>query len=252
MTAGPRSPESAPRGFPPTRLSLIDALGSADQAERERAVGMLVTIYWRPVYFHLRGKWQATREDAEDLTQEFFARALTSGLLAAYDPHEARFRTYLRGCLDHLAANARRAAGRLKRGGGATMLSLDFAGAEHELAAMAGTATADAEEQFHREWVRALFTVAVGALRELAASGGHDVRFRLFERYDLAPMEDAARPSYKELAGEFGLPVTQVTNHLAWARREFRRLVLEQLRAICGSEAEFREEARELLGVDPP
>lgn len=252
MTADPLRPDSAPRGFPATRVSLIEALGSEDQAERERAIGALVTIYWRPVYFHLRAKWRATREDAEDLTQEFFAGALTSGVLSAYDPDQARFRTYLRGCLDHLAANARRAAGRLKRGGGATILSLDFAGAEQELAASAGTAAEDAEDRFHQEWVRALFTAAVGALRELAAAGGHMVRFRLFERCDLEPMGDAARPSYRDLAEEFGLPVTQVTNHLAWARREFRRLVLDQLRAISGSEAEFRAEARELLGVDPP
>jgi hypothetical protein len=49
-----------------------------------------------------------------------------------------------------------------------------------------------------------------------------------------------------------GLPVTQVTNHLAWARREFRRHVLAALRSLTGSEEEFRLEVRELLGVDPP
>jgi hypothetical protein len=48
-----------------------------------------------------------------------------------------------------------------------------------------------------------------------------------------------------------GLPVTQVTNHLYWARREFRAAVLLVLREITASEAEFRAEARALLGVDP-
>ena len=64
---------------------------------------------------------------------------------------------------------------------------------------------------------------------------------------------DAARgPSYAELAREMGIPETQVTNHLAWARREFRRLVLEALEEATGSEEEFRAEARQLLGIDPP
>ena len=52
------------------------------------------------------------------------------------------------------------------------------------------------------------------------------------------------------LRPSIGLPVTQVTNHLAWARREFRRLILERLRELSASDAEFRSEARELLGVE--
>ena len=58
----------------------------------------------------------------------------------------------------------------------------------------------------------------------------------------------AKRPAYRTIAEELGLPVTQVTNHLAWARRELRRLVLERLRSLTSSDAEFREEAEELLG----
>ena len=73
-------------------------------------------------------------------------------------------------------------------------------------------------------------------------------QFRLFERYDLA---ETAAPSYAELADEFGISSTTVTNYLAWARREFRRCVLDQLREITGSDEEFRREARSLLGIRP-
>lgn len=71
--------------------------------------------------------------DAEDLAQEFFSRAVQRGFFDDYDPERARFRTYLRTCLDRFAANARRDERRLKRGGGVTMLSLDVAGVEREL-----------------------------------------------------------------------------------------------------------------------
>ena len=55
--------------------------------------------------------------------------------------------------------------------------------------------------------------------------------------------------TYQVLAESFGIPPTQVTNLLAWARREFQRIVLERLREITATEREFREEAKSLLGV---
>jgi hypothetical protein len=100
--------------------------------------------------------------------------------------------------------------------------------------------------------VRSLFGLAVEALRRRCTEAGKDVHFALFERYDLDGPDAAARSSYADLAREMGIPETQVTNHLAWARREFRRLVLEALEEATGSEEEFRTEARQLLGIDPP
>ena len=107
------------------------------------------------------------------------------------------------------------------------------------------------DEYFHREWVRSLFGLAVEALRRRCAEAGKTVSFALFERYDLDGPDAARGPSYAELAREMGMAETQVTNHLAWARREFRRLVLEALEEATGSEEEFRAEARQLLGIDP-
>jgi hypothetical protein len=72
----------------------------------------------------------------------------------------------------------------------------------------------------------------------------------VFARYDLDDAEPG-RPSYAALAGELGLSITDVTNHLAAARREFRRISLELLRQMTGSEDEFRREARSLLGHSP-
>ena len=60
-----------------------------------------------------------------------------------------------------------------------------------------------------------------------------------------------APPRYADLASRFGVPVTQVANYLHWARNRFRGHVLETLRSLTGSEAEFREEARALLGREP-
>lgn len=238
--------------FPPTRFSVVRAIASPDPEVRDRAFGTLVTAYWKPVYKYLRIKWRLADEDAEDATQAFFAQAFEKAFFERYDPDRARFRTFLRTCLDGFAQNQRKWAGREKRGGGARVLSLDFESAEGELRQHEVADGLDMEEYFHREWVRHLFAVAVEALREGSARAGRTTAFALFERYDLEGPDAAPRLTYARLGEELGLPVTQVTNELAWARREFRRIVLATLREICGSDAEYRAEARALLGVDPP
>ncbi|HEX6051202.1 MAG TPA: sigma-70 family RNA polymerase sigma factor [Gemmatimonadaceae bacterium] len=244
--------------FPATRHSVIAGIASTDHQERRIAFDALISAYWRPVYKYVRIRWRADRDDAADLTQEFFARAFEKNTLARFDPGRARFRTFLRVCLDGFVANEHKAAGRMKRGGGLSFVSLDFAAAESELqgvpsvngvdgVAMPG---ADDDDFFRREWIRALFADAVAALREACNATGKDVHFTVFQRYDLD--ENAGgRPTYAQLASELGIPVTQVTNYLAFARRELRRLVLERLHALSATDDEFRLEARELFGIDP-
>jgi hypothetical protein len=106
--------------------------------------------------------------------------------------------------------------------------------------------TASPEDEFRREWVRSLFGRAVERLRAECAHRGRETVFRAFERYDLE--EERSSRTYADLALELGISVTHVTNSLALARREFRRILLEDLRAVTSSEEEFQEEARSLLG----
>src|SRR6059058_4267906 len=89
----------------------------------------------------------------------------------------------------------------------------------------------------------------VAETRVSCESEGKLIQVALFERYDL---DDAdPKPSYAQLAHELGLSVTDVTNYLAFARREFRRCVLDQLREMTASDEEFRREAQAVLGVEP-
>lgn len=236
--------------FPPTRGSVVLAAAHGDGEVRREALERLAASYWRPVYAYLRLRWRAAREDAEDMTQEFFAHALAKETFARFDPAKGRFRTFLRTCLDGFATNWRKAERRLKRGGGGERLPLDFAGAEAELARLAveEAAALSPEELFHREWARGLFARAVGELRAATLAAGRTAHWALFERYDLEGPDAAERPTYGALAAELGLTTVQVTNYLAAMRRDLRRLVLTELRAATGSEAEYRAEARALLG----
>ena len=135
-----------PAMFPPTRLSVVERLASDDPTARSLAWEAVVAAYWRPVYKYLRVKWTLDADDAADLTQEFFASALEREVVEKYDPSRARFRTYLRLCLDGFASNARKAERRLKRGGGITMVPLDFETAEGEMATHTPVVEADIDD----------------------------------------------------------------------------------------------------------
>lgn len=236
--------------FPLTRISVLEAARSSNPAERSQALDLLFAAYWKPIYKYIRLKYSQAPEDAQDLTQGFFTELMERPLLARFDPARSRLRTYLRMCVDSFALNELKSASRKKRGGDVVHLSLDFGAAEGEFAkqavAPAAIPSPDSLEQFfEKEWIRSLFSLAVEDLRALSAEQKKDKGFAIFEAYDLDGDEAV---SYKQLAEQQGLSVSDVTNSLAWARREFRRLALERLRALSGSDSEFEREARSLFG----
>lgn len=250
----PRSPRPSFAAFPQTRLTVVDRLRDREPAVRRLAADDFISAYWRPVYVYLRVRWRLNAEDAEDATQGIFAAAIERATFDSFDPAKARFRTFLRVCLDRFVQSERRAAQRLKRGGGQLTLSLDFADAEGDIHHLEPADPIDLEEFFRREFIRALFARAVADTRDACARAGKPVQFAIFERYDLDRQQAdfGARLAYADLARELGLTVHQVTNHLAAARRIFRARVLDHLRDATGSDEEFRAEARELLGLLTP
>jgi len=236
--------------FPPTRRSVMEAVRSMDAGERERALDLLCAAYWKPVYKYVRLRWNRTPDAAEDLTQGFFVELLERELLGKFDARKSRLRTYLRLCVDSFVMNEDKAGRRQKRGGGIPHVALDFSAAEEELGSTvvdpAKIASPESfEEFFLKEWVRSLFASAIEELRELCAARGRERTFHLFEAYDLLGNE---KISYEQLSSEYGIPLTDVTNALAWARREFRKIALDRLRELSGSEEEFHREARAAFG----
>jgi len=241
-----------PGEFPTTRHSIVQALSSPEPEVRRRAFDTLARCYWKPVYKYVRLRWHADPQDAEDLTQDFFAQAFEKGHLDRYDPAKARFRTYLRVCVDGAVANAKKAGARLKRGGGIVFVPMDFPAAEHETLAVTGdTADGTEEEFFRREWIRSLFELALGRLRDECQTEGKETAFRLFQKYDVEREAEIPAPTYAGLAQAFNVPETQVTNLLAYARRRFRHHVLEVLGELTASDEEFAAEARDILGASP-
>lgn len=218
---------------------MIEALRSGDPERRSRATELLVRAYRGPVLDSIRWRWSLDPDDAEDRVQDFFATALEKEWLERFDPSRARFRTFLRMAAHRFVAKAVETEGRVKRGGGVVALSLDDVAEfvpDHE-----------EERRFRDAWVRSIFDLALERLRREATARERTVHVTLFEEYDLVEHE---RPTYDALGARHGLGPSQVINHLAWARRRFRLHVLETLRSLSASDAEYRDDVRELLGIE--
>jgi RNA polymerase sigma factor (sigma-70 family) len=197
------------------------------------ALDRVISIYWKPVYRFIRIKFHKSNEDAKDLTQGFFATALERDLFTRFDPEKASFRTYLRMAVEGYAVNQHAAANRLKRG----------RGIEFETIGEQVVADESPEQVFEREWQRQLFCLAVDDLRTHSEGCGKQLQFQIFQAYDLA---ENRRPSYAELARQYSVPETSVTNHLAWARRMLRTFLTERLRGTTAGPRELRDEMRRI------
>ena len=199
-----------------------------------------MAAYRSPVIAVLQQRWGMQLADAEDLAHDFFAQALARDWLARYDPEKGRFRTFLRTCLLAYAATAHEASMRHKRGGGLKHVPLEDAtliATDDDTAAI-----------FDREWMRSVLSIALAALHDECIAEDRATTWQVFSAYDVEGADLDARPTYESLAKRIGIPPTQVTNYLNWARRRFRAHVLETVRELTANDAEYREEVRALLG----
>lgn len=198
--------------FPSTRQTLLNEAMRGEAGQ----LNALAEMYWQPCYRYVRWRFHSSHEEAQDLVQGFFAGVIEQGILERFDRGRGSFRPYFRACLEQSVMKQKTADGREKRGGKAEKVDLD-AGAQ------VASGDENPEERFEREWEREVF---IQAVEELKGQCEGNVRYQVFAEYDLSEGE---RPSYDELARRHGLPVTTITNHLAWARRELGKLVRKQL-----------------------
>jgi hypothetical protein len=103
---------------------------------------------------------------------------------------------------------------------------------------------------FEKEWARSVFTMAIDRLKRETEAKNKSVAYEIFARFDLEAGDEPARPSYRDLAEQFKIKETDVTNYLAAMRRQLKRIILDLMRELTGSEEEFREEVRALFGGD--
>ncbi|MFO0612802.1 MAG: sigma-70 family RNA polymerase sigma factor [Polyangiaceae bacterium] len=237
--------------FPPTRASLVAQLDDRDPVARARALDALVRHYGAPVHAYLRARFPSNAEEARDLTQAFFAKAIEDGTLRSFDPARGRFRSFIKLCAERFALNERKAARRLRRGG--AVVHVDVDAVERTLEAMGPGL--DPDEAFHRVWLE---TFLRGGLEELEAdcrARGREIQFEVFQFLVMAPApEPDGAPkarSYADAAAHLHTSVSKVTNYLFTMKRMLREILTRRLREACSSEEEFTDLAPLVLGPPP-
>lgn len=229
--------------FPATAWSVIRGAQDTPGDSTSRALGRLISVYWRPVYWTLRRDWNAGPEDARDLTQEYFARFLETEMVDSVREDLGRFRSYVKATLKHFMLHQRRHDAAWKRGGDHRIVALeDLSQVESDPA----DRTASPSQQFERELMQSILQQALADLERSSAKRNRSEAFALFHTYYL----DQAGPrslTYAALGAQFGLGNHEIKNTLADLRSRYRSIVLGYLRDGVSSEEEMTAELREVF-----
>jgi RNA polymerase sigma-70 factor (ECF subfamily) len=222
---------------------VLAARGDSATVARE-ALETLCRSYWYPLYAYARRMGQAPH-DAEDLTQEFFARLLEKDWLLAAAPEKGRFRTFLLVALKRFMAKEWQRAGAQKRGGGRQHLSLDTTDAEQRYAGEP-TEPWTAEDIYERRWAMTLLQQALEQLRAEFAEGGKEAEFECLKHWLSA---DRGGIPYAELAAELGHSEGAARVAVHRLRKRFRQLFREVIAATVAEGESVEEELRHLVAV---
>lgn len=231
--------------FVTTRWSLVLSAGCAEEGQGQAALTNLCQTYWYPLYAYVRGRGYV-REDAQDLTQAFFARLLEKNWIASADREKGRFRTFLLTALKRFLCDEWDKARAQKRGGRVTLLPLEFETAETRWGREPASAELNPEQSFERRWVFALLDEVLKRLREEFAREGNAGLFA-----ELAPalVDGGASLAYAEIGRKLGLSESAIKSAAHRLRQRYRTLLRSEIAETVASPAEVDEELRHLFAV---
>jgi len=247
MTAHETNEAAASRGpgdFTTTHWSVVLAAGDAASPQAQAALERLCQTYWYPLYAYVRRRGYSP-EDAQDLTQEFFARLLAKQWLSMADPERGRFRSFLLAALNHFLDKEWARARCAKRGGGRPALPFDPAEGERWYGREASDSRS-AEQIYERNWALRVLTHVRSRLREEYARDGNAGRFDVLEAFlpgEVCPL------SYAEAATQWGAAESTVRSAVHRLKRRYGELLRRELAHTVANPAEVDGELRYLISV---
>ena len=230
--------------FATTHWTAVIAAGHGGSQEAEVALEELCRRYWFPLYVYVR-RQTATREDAEDLTQAFFARFLEKNYLEKLTAQKGKFRAFLLASLKHFLANEWDRANRQKRGGGATTLSLDWQDADARYQ-IEPADNSSPDKLYDRAWAVTLLEKVLGRLRD---ENARDEQAKLFEQLRGFLMVGTSAIPYGEAAARLDMNEGAVRVAVHRLRRRYRELLREEISQTLVDPAHVGEEMRTLFSA---
>lgn len=228
--------------FATTRWTMVRAAGLDASPAVDEALETLCAAYWFPLYAYVR-RHGFSKEDAEDLTQAFFAKLLERRDFAGLKQENGRFRAFLLAALKNFLSNERDRAGRLKRGGNITHFSLDWQSADTQFL-IADSTGPSPDQAFDREWAVALLERVIVKLREEAVAEGRGERFEQLKVF-LTASKDAI--PYAEKARETGMEESALRVAVHRLRKRYRELLRHEVGHTLSDPAMVEEELAVLL-----
>jgi RNA polymerase sigma factor (sigma-70 family) len=221
---------------------VVEAQGESPAAQE--ALEKLCRIYWRPIYSFMQRQGVAP-EEAEDVTQAFFADLLEHKSLAAVRKERGRFRSYLLGALKYFLADERRRAMAIKRGKGQRLIPLDELGAD-ERTAREPTDPVTAEQVYERRWASTVLERVLGLLKNEYVAAGNATLFDCLKQ--LLPDEPGS-PSQAEIAGQLGMTSNAVRQAFHRFRQRYQSLLREEIAHTVATPGDIEDELRHLIAV---
>lgn len=232
----------APGRFPTTQWSRVATAASHNASESREALASLCQAYWYPIYAFVRHHGR-TPEQAQDLTQDFFAYILERDLIAMADPTRGRFRAFLRTICARQLADHRDRQNAAKRGGGRAPLPIDSSDAERRYSREPADALTP-ERIFDRTWGLTLLSRVLERLRREYDDAGRSERF---EELLVVLTRDPDAASYSEIGLRLGMTEGNVRVAVHRLRRRYGLLLREEIAATVGDEAQVDDEIRALF-----
>jgi RNA polymerase sigma factor (sigma-70 family) len=230
--------------FVTTHWSVVLAAKGGGSVIADDAMEKLCQAYWPPLYTFIRREGHSAT-DAQDLTQEFFARLLAKDYLQHLRHQEGKFRSFLLTFLKHFLADERDKAGAQKRGGGKTFVSLDETSVEERYLDAPANGL-NPEQSFDRRWAQRVMERALGRLREEYAASGKAALFD--ELKDIQPGEHG-ESSYAEIGVRLGRARGSIASAVHRLRKRHREIVREEIAHTVSRPEEIDQEIRNLLAI---
>ena len=243
-TTPPGSEPSPRQVFATTHWSVVLTAGRNDTIRARAALENLCQTYWYPLYAYVRRRGHSP-EDAQDLTQAFYARLLERNWVGDADQQKGRFRSFLLSALNHFLSDEWDRARAQKRGGGVPQVPLQFDMAETRY----GHEPVDSvtpEQNYERRWALTLLDTVLSRLR---SEYEQDSRGELFIALHPCLVGDRTAQPYAELAAKLGVNEGTVKSAVHRLRQRYRQLLRDEIAQTVAKSGEVDDELRHLFVV---
>jgi RNA polymerase sigma-70 factor (ECF subfamily) len=233
--------------FTTTRWSVVLSAQNKDSPDADRALEALCRAYWYPLYAFVRRRGFEV-PDAQDLTQEFFARLLENDFLRSVDRTKGRFRSFLLAALEHFLANEWRRTRTRKRGGRFAFISLETETAEDRHLQLPSS-TLSPDEDFDQQWAMVLLQRVLTSMQQEFEAAGKGL---LFEEIKVFLTGEKSTATYAELAARLGMSEGALKMTVSRLRRRYREYLRTEIGQTVGCAEDVDDELRALFAALNP